>query len=452
MALQRGIGELDHLHHPKKTDTRGVATAYFDAQRRFLDLFLRRHLSRLSQQDLRRSRVMVALLIFGILAMFAMAVVRLTTEGIGPVSVVVCVGVLAIIASLVFFVRTGKSGAAGDLLILSGVAVIFMTAINDNGLHSRVLTWLPSLPLIANFTSARLTAMRTTLLALFGLLMLLAAHEMQWIASSYPDESLVGRLAAGFGSMLFVSAIAYAYEDSRRQADKERDALSRTRSDWVSMVSHELRTPLTSLYGGLKLLANGKLDEQPETQQTLLTMSTRNTERLIGLVNDVLDVERLSESRFELNLKMIDLADVVDEAVKIQQYLADERGIALRTRLEPGSSVMADPDRLLQVVQNLLSNAIKFSHAGGEVVVHLAPSEAGIMCNVQDEGEGVSEAFSNHLFERFAQQTSDTRRRSGGSGLGLYISKGIIELHGGQIGYRPRDTGGSEFFFTLPER
>lgn len=440
---------MEHLHHSNKTDKRSVAAAYFDAQRRFLDLFLRRHVSRLSQQELRRGRVMLALLIFGILAMFAMAVVRLSTEGIGPVSLVVCFGVFALIASLVFFVRTGKSEAAGDLMILSAITVIFMTAIYDNGLHSRVLTWLPTLPLIANFTSARLTAMRTTLLALFGLLMLLAGHQMQWIASSYLDESLFGRLAAGFGSMLFVSAIAYAYEDSRRQADKERDDLSRTRSDWVSMVSHELRTPLTSLYGGLKLLANGNLDEQPEKQQTLLRMSTRNTERLIGLVNDVLDVERLSESRFELNLKMIDLADVIEEAVKIQQYLADERGIALSTRLEPASSIMADPDRLLQVVQNLLSNAIKFSRAGGEVVVHLSPSEGGVMCSVQDEGEGVSEVFRNHLFERFAQETSDTRRRSGGSGLGLFICKGIIELHGGQIGYRSRDTGGSEFFFTL---
>ncbi|WP_372982584.1 sensor histidine kinase [Marinobacter sediminum] len=440
---------MDHLKHPNKTDKRGVAVAYFDAQRRFLDLFLRRHLSRLSQQELRRGRVMVALLIFGVLAMSAMAFVRLSTEGIGPVSLVACFGVFAIVASLVFFVRTGKSGAAGDLMILSVVAAIFMTAFNDNGLYSRVLTWLPSLPLIANFTSARLTALRTTFLVLFGLLMLLAAHEMQWITSSHQDESLVGRLAAGFGSMLFVSAIAYAYEDSRRQADKERDALSRTRSDWVSMVSHELRTPLTSLYGGLKLLANGKLDEQPEKQQALLTMSTRNTERLIGLVNDVLDVERLSESRFELNVKLINLADVINEAVTIQQYLADERGIALSTRLEPAPSVMADPDRLLQVVQNLLSNAIKFSRAGGEVLVHLAASEEGVLCTVQDEGEGVSEEFSNHLFERFAQETSDTRRRSGGSGLGLYICKGIIELHGGQIGYRPRDTGGSEFFFTL---
>lgn len=440
---------MEHLHYPKKTDKGGVAIGYLAYQRRFLDLFLRRHVSRLSQQELRRSRVMVALLIFGILAISAMAVVRLSTEGIGPVSVVVCAGVLAITASLVFFVRTGKSGVAGDLLILSGVAVIFMTAVNDNGLHSRVLTWLPSLPLIANFTSARLTAIRTTLLVLLGLLLLLAAHEMQWIASSYPDESLVGRLAAGFGSMLFVSAIAYAYEDSRRQADKERDAFSRTRNDWVSMVSHELRTPLTSLYGGLKLLADGKLDEQPEKQQTLLTMSTRNTERLISLVNDVLDVERLSSSRFELNLKAIDLADVIDEAVKTQQYLADGRDIALSTRIAPASPVMADHDRLLQVVQNLLSNAIKFSHPGGEVVVHLEPAEAGVTCYVQDEGEGVSEAFSDHLFERFAQEMSDTRRRSGGSGLGLYICKGIIELHGGQIGYRSRDTGGSEFFFTL---
>ncbi len=440
---------MDHLHHPNKTDKRGVAVAYFDAQRRFLDLFLRRHQSRLSQQELRRGRVMVALLIFGVLAMSAMAFVRLSTEGIGPVSLVACLGVFAIVASLVFFVRTGKIGAAGDLMILSVAAAIFMTAFNDNGLYSRVLTWLPSLPLIANFTSARLTALRTTFLVLVGLLMLLAAHEMQWITSSYPDESLVGRLAASFGSMLFVSAIAYAYEDSRRQADKERDALSRTKSDWVSMVSHELRTPLTSLYGGLKLLANGKLDQQPEKRQALLTMSTRNTERLIGLVNDVLDVERLTESRFELNLKMIDLADVIDEAVKIQQYLADERGVALSTRLAPTPSVMADPDRLLQVVQNLLSNAIKFSRAGGEVVVHLAPLEEGVMCSVQDEGEGVSEKFSNHLFERFSQETSDTRRRSGGSGLGLYISKGIIELHGGQIGYRSRATGGSEFFFTL---
>jgi signal transduction histidine kinase len=442
---------LDYLRKRNRHPKNDFVNAYLDWQRWFLDLFLSRHLSKLSPHDIRRGRVVVALLIFGILAMSAMAVVRFLTEGMAPAPVVVAFGVLAIVASLVYFMRTGKSGVAGDLLILGVVTVIFITAIYDNGLHSRVLTWLPSLPLVANFTSARLTAIRTTLLVLIGLLLLLAAHEMQWIATSHSDDSPLGRLAAGFGSMLFVSAIAYAYEDSRRQADEEHEALIRTRNDWVSMVSHELRTPLTSLYGGLKLVVSGQLDEQPEKQQTLLNMSTRNTERLISLVNDVLDVERLSSGRFELNLKPIDLGAVVDEAVKTQQYLADGRQVRLSTRLEPLSTVQADYDRLLQVVQNLLSNAIKFSHADGEVEVYLGKSQSGVVCEVRDRGAGVSEAFSEQLFERFAQEMSGTRRDSGGSGLGLFICRGIIDLHGGRIGYRAREGGGSVFHFEILE-
>ena len=427
-----------------------IADRYIDCQRRFLDLFLKRHETAMSYQEIRRARVLVALLIFGILAMSSMAVVRFATEGFSTTPLLVGAGALAMLGSLVYFIRTGNNSLSGDLLIGAVMVTIMLTAYNDNGLHSRVLTWLPSLPLIANFTEARLNAIRTTLLGLVGLIWLLVLHRFQVLETSLPDESLIGRLAAGFGSMLFVSVIAYAYEDSRRRAEEERESLSRTRDDWVSVVSHELRTPLTSLYGGLKLVAGGKLDNEPQKYQSLLTMATRNTERLLHLVDDILDVEKLSGGGFDLQVEPIDLRQVIDEAIKTQQYLADECQVVLEARLEPLPEIMADYNRLLQVVQNLLSNAIKFSDAGGEVVVQLTQSDGRVFCQVMDQGAGVSELFRDRLFERFAQQESGTRRRSGGTGLGLFICRGIIELHGGKIGYRARPGGGSAFYFELP--
>lgn len=430
-----------------------LVRCYLNYQWQFLDLFLRQHKSRLTAQEIRRGRVLVALLMFGLLACTAMFFIRLSTEGLTPATIVVFLGSVAILVGIVRFSKTGDSGASGDLLVITVIVIIFLTAYSDGGLYSRVLTWLPGLPLVANFTADRLTAIRTTLVVFVGLLLLLWFHEMQWIERQVLGDPLLGRLGASFGSMLFVSAIAYAYEDSRRRADEERESLSQTRNDWVSMVSHELRTPLTSLYGGLKLVVEGKLDAQPEKQKMLLNLSTRNTERLIYLVNDILDVERLSAGRFELNVRPIRLTDVVDEAVQTQRYLADERDIMLRVNGPSdaeSSELSADYDRLLQVAQNLLSNAIKFSPRGSEVLIRLSASGGRVMCEVEDNGPGVSQEFAGQLFERFSQEESGDRRLSGGSGLGLFICRGIIQLHGGEIGYRPRISGGSIFYFYLP--
>ncbi len=424
---------------------------YLNRQRRFLDLFLRRHESHLSQQEMRRGRVLVALLIFGILASSAMTVVRFATEGTTTTSVFVALGPLALVGGLVHFIRTGNSRASGDILIMVVLGIVFFTAFFDGGLYSRVLTWAPALPLIANFSASRLTPIRTTMLALAGLLFLLLCHDLQWIASERVADPLLGRLLASFGSLVFVSAIAYAYEDSRRRAEEERESLSRTRSDWVSMVSHELRTPLTSLYGGLRMMAGGHLDDQPEQRKNLLDLSTRNTERLISLVNDILDVERLNAGRLDLKFRPVQLAEVLQEAIATQRYLAESQGVSIRIDTAAVPPVQGDADRLLQVAQNLLSNAIKFSSRGGEVTVRLIDLSDRLRCEVSDQGEGVSEDFVGRLFERFAQQESGTRRHSGGSGLGLFICHGIIELHSGNIGYKPGKHGGSVFYFELPK-
>lgn len=440
MAKPQAIASLkDRLSHH-----------YFDGQRWFLDLFLHRHRSRLTHNELRRGRVLVALLIFATLAMAAMTLVRFATEGPTTTTLGVALGPLVVLGGLVYFVRTGNSGVSGDLLVATAIGIVLFTAFTDGGLYSRVLIWLPTLPLIAMFTGARLTAVRTTLLAVFGLLLLLASHRLGLLGSTSLDDSLAGRLGASVGAMVFVSAIAYAYEDSRRRAEEALESLSLARSDWVSMVSHELRTPLTSLYGGLKLVASGKLDDRPEQLKVLLKLSTRNTERLIFLVNDILDIERLGAGQVNLNLSTLSLQGVVEEALETQRYLADQSEIALGLAAPELPALIADYDRLLQVIQNLLSNAIKFSPQGGSVTVRLGQSSDRLWCQVEDGGPGVSAAFVDRLFERFSQQEAGTRRQSGGSGLGLFICRGLIELHGGDIGYRPNPSGGSVFYFNLP--
>lgn len=430
-------------------NTRG-SSGWQRAQRRFFDAFLKRHEQRIPAKELPQARVLVALLIFTFLAATAMALVRYSTVGWQPSTVVVACSPLPILTALILFVRTGNRALSGDILLLTAATIIVATALSDGGLYSRVLTWLPALPLMASYTGARLSAWRITLIAALGLLVVLLGHHLGWVRSAEAADSLVGRLSASVAAMLFVAAIAHAYNDSRRRADEEREALDKTRSDWVSMVSHELRTPLTSLYGGLKLLAEGALDRQPEKQQRVLTTCTRNTERLIGLVNDILDVERLQAGELRLQLEPLALAQVVTEAIQTQQYFADEKGVTLRLEDRGAAPVQADFGRILQVVQNLLSNAIKFSPPGAEVTVCLIPTEQGARCEVRDQGVGVDAGFRASLFQRFAQQDSGTTRRSGGSGLGLFICSGIVQAHGGRIGYRAAPGGGSVFYFELP--
>ena len=231
----------------------------------------------------------------------------------------------------------------------------------------------------------------------------------------------------------------------------ERREVDRLKREFVSSISHELRTPLTSIRGSLGLLAGGVLGPLPTDAVDIVAVAERNVVRLIGLINDILDLERLEGGRLELEFATIEAAPVVTRALEAVQAFAHTSGVTLVA--EPSTArVRADADRLVQVLVNLISNAVKFSPAGGVVAVRAVAGPAMAEFQVEDHGRGVPVALREAIFERYRQVEASDSRSKGGAGLGLAICKSIVEQHGGAIGVR--DAGGtgtgSTFWFQVP--
>jgi PAS domain S-box-containing protein len=229
----------------------------------------------------------------------------------------------------------------------------------------------------------------------------------------------------------------------------ERREVERMKDEFVSVVSHELRTPLTSIRGSLGLLGSGLLGPVPERGQRLLEIATENTDRLVRLVNDILDIERMDAGRMELERVTVDAASLVRQAVQTVEGMAARHSVELV--VEPVSAVVwADPDRLVQVLTNLLSNAIKFSESGGVVRVRSADVAGQLRITVSDTGRGIPAELQERIFGRFQQVDASDSRQKGGTGLGLAIARGIVQQHGGTMELESEPGKGSAFSFTVP--
>lgn len=227
--------------------------------------------------------------------------------------------------------------------------------------------------------------------------------------------------------------------------------LDRLKSEFVAVVSHEVRTPLTSIKGSLELLGDERFHTLPAPQRELLGICQANTERLISLINDILDFSKLESSRLSLNFERMDVGRVLVEAVDNIRNLAAIRGVELDVKIDPSAdAVEADPMRVGQVATNLIGNAIKFSPEKGRIEVFASGDEGTVTISVKDYGKGIAQRDLSRLFQRFAQLDSSTTRRAGGTGLGLVISKGIVEQHGGKIWVESALGKGSTFSFSLP--
>jgi len=222
------------------------------------------------------------------------------------------------------------------------------------------------------------------------------------------------------------------------------------KNEFVSTVSHELRTPLTSIRGSLGLLSGGVAGPIPAPAKALLDIAHRNAERLILLVNDILDIEKIEAGKMRFSMKSLDLDALAAEAVQTAEGLAATRAVQLVRRTKaPGLRVYADEQRLLQVMANLLSNAVKFSPEGGTVEVDVQSHQGQARVQVTDHGPGIPEASQGRIFQRFYQADSSSAREKGGTGLGLSICKALVERMDGRVAFRSRP-GETMFEFTLP--
>jgi PAS domain S-box-containing protein len=231
----------------------------------------------------------------------------------------------------------------------------------------------------------------------------------------------------------------------------ERRKIDRLKAEFVASVSHELRTPLTSIAGSLGLLAAGRAGELPPAANRLVGIANNNAERLVRLINDILDIEKIDAGRMSFDNRNLDLDTVLATALEANTPYAERLGVQLELAADSaGARVWADPDRLQQALANLISNAAKFSPKGSAVRIVLTSSERMHRISVADSGPGIDPAFANRIFNRFAQADSSDARERGGTGLGLSIVREIATRLGGSVSYDSVPGHGATFHLDLP--
>lgn len=212
----------------------------------------------------------------------------------------------------------------------------------------------------------------------------------------------------------------------------ERRAAERAKNEFVAVVGHELRTPLTSIHGALGLLRAGLLGDLNTRGQQMVDIAAHNTERLVRLINDILDIERLDSGKVALKMQACDVAALAGRSLEVMRAMADGAGVRLTLEAQP-SVYTVDPDRIEQALTNLLSNAIKFSPADAEVRLVVRPDPGSLLIQVVDQGRGIPAEDLERIFDRFQQVDGSDAREKGGTGLGLAICRSIAEQHGGRI-------------------
>jgi PAS domain S-box-containing protein len=230
----------------------------------------------------------------------------------------------------------------------------------------------------------------------------------------------------------------------------ERKRVDRLKNEFVATVSHELRTPLTAIRGSLRLISGGFTGELPAKTRTMIDVAHESCERLVALVNDILDIEKIESGKMSFDLRPTDLGELAAKAVRSTLAYAAPFGVELREAVDSPCRALADEDRVIQVLTNLISNAVKFSPRGAAVDVRTFARDGRARIEVRDRGAGIPEEFRPRVFQKFAQADASNGRTAVGTGLGLNICKAIIERHGGSIGFETEMGRGTTFWFELP--
>jgi signal transduction histidine kinase len=227
--------------------------------------------------------------------------------------------------------------------------------------------------------------------------------------------------------------------------------LSEMKEEFLALTTHDLRSPLTVISGVISFFTSGRLGKLSPEQQNMVAMMERNAQSLIELINDLLDASKLESGTLRLDVASIDLRGIINEVRETMEPLAREKGIALEVEMaEDVPLVEADRPKLRRIVVNLLSNALKFTGKGGHVQLKAEPLDDQVLISVTDTGVGIAPEDVERLFDKYEQARSRATRGEKGTGLGLYITKQLVELHGGEIKVDSVVGRGSTFSFTLP--
>ena len=230
----------------------------------------------------------------------------------------------------------------------------------------------------------------------------------------------------------------------------DRKRLEQLKQQFLAVITHELRTPLTSVQATLSLIATGMYGHLSESGEQRVRSAKSSAARLIMLINDLLDSEKMEVGELSMTYLDVNFAEIVESSIESVRGFAEEHGITLKTSDMTPAKVLADSDRLVQVMVNLLSNAIKFSKAGSAVEVKILEKGEFTEVHVIDHGAGIPQGYEQKVFEKYEQVPNAKSTKMAGTGLGLHICKAIIEQHGGTIGFTPTLEGGSTFWFSIP--
>lgn len=231
----------------------------------------------------------------------------------------------------------------------------------------------------------------------------------------------------------------------------ERVKVERMKSEFISTVSHELRTPLTSIRGSLALIVGGVVGELPAAAKPMIEIAHKNSERLILLVNDILDMEKIEEGKMEFDMQPCELMPLLVHALEGNRAYGEQFKVSYELENSlPGTTVKVDANRLMQVLANLLSNAAKFSPPGGKVTVAVMRLGSRVRVEIKDHGSGIPDEFKGRIFQKFAQADASDTKKKGGTGLGLSITKAMVEQMGGAIGFESQPNVLTTFFVEFP--
>ena len=222
------------------------------------------------------------------------------------------------------------------------------------------------------------------------------------------------------------------------------------KSEFVAVVNHELRTPLTSIFGAIRLLLNWST-QSSQKNDYLLEVANANCDRLLQLINDILDVEKLALGGMTLHFQVIDLSPLITHAISLNQMISERYDVGIVfTPLQPDVRVNVDASRLIQVLTNLISNAVKFSNQGSEINITLEKQGNTVRVSVLNRGPGIPDNFKSRVFEKFSQANVSTTRSENGTGLGLAICKELVERFGSSMQFKSTPDKETIFYFDLP--